>query len=133
MGGRGGGASLDQMRRVLSDLADHRRLAEAVAGEGGEHRVHRAGFAGHQQAAAGLRVRKQGLMHRVETGRLRRHRTQVEFEDATVGHAVMAGGVDPAVLLVDRLKKGKERLDSAIEALVLLWNFDAVLGENGLR
>jgi type I restriction enzyme R subunit len=31
-----------------------------------------------------------------------------------------AGGVDPAVLLQDRLKKGKERLDSAIEALALL-------------
>lgn len=31
-----------------------------------------------------------------------------------------AGGVDPAVLLQDRLTKGKERLDSTIEALVLL-------------
>jgi len=31
-----------------------------------------------------------------------------------------AGGVDPEVLLQDRLKKGKERLDSAIEALALL-------------
>jgi len=31
-----------------------------------------------------------------------------------------AGGADPEVLLQDRLKKGKERLDSAIEALVLL-------------
>lgn len=31
-----------------------------------------------------------------------------------------AGGVDPAVLLQDRLKKGKERLDNAIESLVLL-------------
>ena len=31
-----------------------------------------------------------------------------------------AGGTDPNVLLKDRLKKGKERLDGAIEALVLL-------------
>ncbi len=31
-----------------------------------------------------------------------------------------AGGVDPEVLLQDRLKKGKERLDNAIEALELL-------------
>ena len=31
-----------------------------------------------------------------------------------------AGGADPEVLLQDRLKKGKERLDSAIEALALL-------------
>jgi len=31
-----------------------------------------------------------------------------------------AGGVDPEVLLKDRLTKGKERLDSAMEALVLL-------------
>ncbi|MBE3134524.1 MAG: type I restriction endonuclease subunit R, partial [Acidobacteria bacterium] len=31
-----------------------------------------------------------------------------------------AGGADPEVLLQDRLKKGKERLDNAIEALVLL-------------
>ena len=31
-----------------------------------------------------------------------------------------AGGVDPAVLLQDRLEKGKERLDGAIEALFLL-------------
>jgi type I restriction enzyme R subunit len=31
-----------------------------------------------------------------------------------------AGGVDPEVLLQDRLKMGKERLDNAIEALVLL-------------
>jgi len=31
-----------------------------------------------------------------------------------------AGGVDPDVLLQDRLKKGKERLDDAIEALALL-------------
>ena len=31
-----------------------------------------------------------------------------------------AGGCDPEVLLQDRLKKGKERLDTAIEALVLL-------------
>jgi type I restriction enzyme R subunit len=31
-----------------------------------------------------------------------------------------AGGSDPAVLLQDRLKKGRERLDNAIEALVLL-------------
>src|ERR1035437_2591590 len=30
------------------------------------------------------------------------------------------GGADPEVLLQDRLKKGKERLDTAIEALVLL-------------
>jgi type I restriction enzyme R subunit len=31
-----------------------------------------------------------------------------------------AGGGDPAVLLQDRLKKGKERLDNALEALALL-------------
>jgi type I restriction enzyme R subunit len=31
-----------------------------------------------------------------------------------------AGGADPEVLLEDRLKKGKDRLDNAIEALVLL-------------
>ena len=31
-----------------------------------------------------------------------------------------AGGVDPAVLLQDRLSKGRERLDNAIEALALL-------------
>jgi type I restriction enzyme R subunit len=31
-----------------------------------------------------------------------------------------AGGVDPEVLVQDRLKKGKERLDNAVEALVLL-------------
>ncbi len=31
-----------------------------------------------------------------------------------------AGGVDPEVLLQDRLKKGRERLDTALEALVLL-------------
>ncbi len=31
-----------------------------------------------------------------------------------------AGGADPEVLLQDRLKKGKERLDNAIEALALL-------------
>jgi type I restriction enzyme R subunit len=31
-----------------------------------------------------------------------------------------AGGVDPEVLLKDRLKKGKERLDNAIETLALL-------------
>jgi type I restriction enzyme R subunit len=31
-----------------------------------------------------------------------------------------AGGVDPEVLLQDRLKKGKERLDNAIETLALL-------------
>src|SRR6266571_1759177 len=31
-----------------------------------------------------------------------------------------AGGVDPEVLLKDRLKKGKERLDNALEALPLL-------------
>jgi type I restriction enzyme R subunit len=31
-----------------------------------------------------------------------------------------AGGADPEVLLQDRLKKGRERLDNAIEALVLL-------------
>jgi type I restriction enzyme R subunit len=31
-----------------------------------------------------------------------------------------AGGVDPEVLLQDRLKKGRERLDDAIEALTLL-------------
>ena len=31
-----------------------------------------------------------------------------------------AGGADPEVLLQDRLKKGKERLDSALEALALL-------------
>jgi type I restriction enzyme, R subunit len=31
-----------------------------------------------------------------------------------------AGGVDPEVLLKDRLKKGKERLDNAIESLALL-------------
>jgi type I restriction enzyme, R subunit len=31
-----------------------------------------------------------------------------------------AGGPDPEVLLQDRLKKGKERLDNAVEALVLL-------------
>jgi type I restriction enzyme R subunit len=31
-----------------------------------------------------------------------------------------AGGADPEVLLQDRLKKGKERLDQAVEALVLL-------------
>jgi type I restriction enzyme R subunit len=31
-----------------------------------------------------------------------------------------AGGADPEVLVQDRLKKGKERLDNAIEALVLL-------------
>ncbi len=31
-----------------------------------------------------------------------------------------AGGVDPEVLLQDRLKKGKERLDDALEALALL-------------
>jgi type I restriction enzyme R subunit len=31
-----------------------------------------------------------------------------------------AGGVDPEVLLKDRLKKGKERLDDALEALPLL-------------
>jgi type I restriction enzyme R subunit len=31
-----------------------------------------------------------------------------------------AGGVDPEVLLQDRLKKGRERLDNAIEALALL-------------
>ena len=31
-----------------------------------------------------------------------------------------SGGADPEVLLQDRLKKGKERLDNAIEALVLL-------------
>ena len=31
-----------------------------------------------------------------------------------------AGGTDPEVLLQDRLKKGKERLDNAIEALALL-------------
>ncbi len=31
-----------------------------------------------------------------------------------------AGGVEPEVLLQDRLKKGKERLDNALEALVLL-------------
>jgi type I restriction enzyme, R subunit len=31
-----------------------------------------------------------------------------------------AGGADPEVLLQDRLKKGKERLDTAIEALALL-------------
>jgi type I restriction enzyme R subunit len=31
-----------------------------------------------------------------------------------------AGGVDPNVLLQDRLKKGKERLDDALEALALL-------------
>jgi len=31
-----------------------------------------------------------------------------------------AGGAEPEVLLQDRLKKGKERLDNAIEALVLL-------------
>jgi type I restriction enzyme R subunit len=31
-----------------------------------------------------------------------------------------AGGVDPEVLLEDRLKKGKERLDDALEALALL-------------
>ncbi|MGH8121968.1 MAG: type I restriction endonuclease subunit R, partial [Rudaea sp.] len=31
-----------------------------------------------------------------------------------------AGGVNPEVLLEDRLKKGKERLDGAVEALVLL-------------
>ena len=30
------------------------------------------------------------------------------------------GGPDPEVLLHDRLKKGKERLDNAIETLVLL-------------
>jgi type I restriction enzyme R subunit len=32
-----------------------------------------------------------------------------------------AGGLDPAVLLQDRLKKGKERLDYAVEALHLLY------------
>lgn len=32
-----------------------------------------------------------------------------------------AGGSDPTVLLQDRLKKGKERLDHAIEALLLLY------------
>src|SRR5207244_3263567 len=31
-----------------------------------------------------------------------------------------AGGADPEVLVQDRLKKGKERLDTAIEALALL-------------
>ena len=31
-----------------------------------------------------------------------------------------AGGVDPEVLLQDRLKKGKERLDTALEAIALL-------------
>ena len=31
-----------------------------------------------------------------------------------------AGGADPEVLLQDRLKKGKERLDNALEALALL-------------
>ena len=31
-----------------------------------------------------------------------------------------AGGVEPDVLLQDRLKKGKERLDNAVEAIVLL-------------
>jgi len=31
-----------------------------------------------------------------------------------------AGGTDPEVLLQDRLKKGKERLDNALEAIVLL-------------
>ena len=31
-----------------------------------------------------------------------------------------AGGVDPEVLLQDRLKKGKERLDNAVEAVTLL-------------
>jgi type I restriction enzyme R subunit len=31
-----------------------------------------------------------------------------------------SGGVDPEVLLKDRLKNGKERLDSAIEAIILL-------------
>ncbi len=31
-----------------------------------------------------------------------------------------SGGADPAVLVQDRLKKGKERLDSALEALALL-------------
>jgi type I restriction enzyme R subunit len=31
-----------------------------------------------------------------------------------------AGGADPEVLLQDRLKKGKERLDNAMEALALL-------------
>ena len=31
-----------------------------------------------------------------------------------------AGGADPEVLLQDRLKKGKERLDNALEAIVLL-------------
>jgi type I restriction enzyme R subunit len=31
-----------------------------------------------------------------------------------------SGGADPEVLLQDRLKKGKERLDTAIEALILL-------------
>jgi type I restriction enzyme R subunit len=31
-----------------------------------------------------------------------------------------AGGADPSVLMQDRLKKGKERLDNALEALVLL-------------
>jgi type I restriction enzyme R subunit len=32
-----------------------------------------------------------------------------------------AGGVDPQVLMQNRLKKGKERLDNAMEALVLLY------------
>ena len=31
-----------------------------------------------------------------------------------------AGGADPEVLLKDRLKKGKERLDNALEALAVL-------------
>src|SRR3989441_11119890 len=31
-----------------------------------------------------------------------------------------AGGADPEVLLQDRLKKGRERLDNALEALALL-------------
>ncbi|MGH8477825.1 MAG: type I restriction enzyme subunit R domain-containing protein, partial [Methylococcales bacterium] len=41
-----------------------------------------------------------------------------------------AGGPDPEVLLQDRLKKGKERLDNAIEALALLCEpVDAPKGE----
>ena len=44
-------------------------------------------------------------------------------EDTVVSYAELdrsTGGADPQILLQDRLHKGKERLDNAIEALALL-------------
>ena len=64
------------------------------------------GFAQHQGPAAATDDRQ-----RIQAADFRRRGAQVEFEHAAFGHAVVAGGVDPArkcAHLVDAGRVGQE-------------------------